>query len=568
MCLGKKDCRSWIGVASLFGVLVVCSAGAPVAIGAVIYVNENQVGGGNDGSSWDDAYSGAFGVQSAILSSSAGDQIWVAAGRYIPAPAGNRFGNFSLRNGVAIFGGFAGDETSADQRDPEVNETILSGDLMDNDNGNLNLNDNSYNVVSGNFTNATAVLDGFTITGGNANHSSNMLLQVGGGMICRDGSSPSIRRCRFTGNRVTFGGGAIYFRSSSPIITDCVFEDNNGGAFGGAFDMFNNCSPILTRCVFRNNVARRAGGVEVFGNCSPTFNDCVFENNTATSNPGIGGGMYVTNGGLTRLNRCVFVGNRALNGGGMYIQGISPIIMNTVFVDNGTNGVAGQGGAILNTSGSNPQLENCLLANNFAGSGGGLQNLVGANPRLTNCTVVNNSATNVGGGMANLNNAPIVRSSIVWANTDSSGSGVDAQIREIGAAATNVTFSIVQGGFAGMGNSGDDPMFLGVDDYRLSSASPGIDAGDPTFVPLPTATDLDGHSRVFCAEIDMGAYEYGIGDGDCDLDIDLVDFGAYLDCVSGPGGGVDAGCDAYDADADGDVDWADIYLIQPTFTLP
>jgi hypothetical protein len=84
----------------------------------------------------------------------------------------DRTATFQLKEGVAVFGGFAGTETARDQRDPAANVTILSGDLNgDDDNSNVIYNeptraDNSYHVVTG-ADNAT--LDGFTITAGNAN---------------------------------------------------------------------------------------------------------------------------------------------------------------------------------------------------------------------------------------------------------------------------------------------------------------------------------------------------------------------------------------------------------------
>ena len=54
--------------------------------------------------------------------------------------------------------------------------------------------------------------------------------------------------------------------------------------------------------------------------------------------------------------------------------------------------------------------------------------------------------------------------------------------------------------------------------------SPCRDAGDQDFVPEPHETDLDGHARLLCGQVDMGAYEFGIGNYDCDEDVDLLDF--------------------------------------------
>ncbi len=87
----------------------------------------------------------------------------------------DRSATFQLKNGVAVYGGFAGTETARNQRNPAANVTILSGDIDNNDSQTPIITDlttvtgnttNSYHVVTG----ATgATLDGFTITAGNAN---------------------------------------------------------------------------------------------------------------------------------------------------------------------------------------------------------------------------------------------------------------------------------------------------------------------------------------------------------------------------------------------------------------
>ena len=103
---------------------------APVRGERVIYVSAHATGA-NDGTCWTDAF---IDLQDGVAAAQPGDEIWVAAGVYKPdRGTGNRLMSFELVSGVGVYGGFSGDETCLDERDPQANPTILSGDLLDND---------------------------------------------------------------------------------------------------------------------------------------------------------------------------------------------------------------------------------------------------------------------------------------------------------------------------------------------------------------------------------------------------------------------------------------------------
>jgi hypothetical protein len=169
------------------------------------YVKSGAMG---DCSSWERACM----LLVALANSLPGDQIWVAAGGYIPtlSPT-DRTATFQLKNGVAVYGGFpASGNPVFDNRNPAVNVTILSGDIDINDvntDGNLIaetsadiVGNNSYHVVTG----ATgATLDGFTVTAGYA--SAAFPNERGGGMY-NGNSSPTVANVTFRGNFASTSG--------------------------------------------------------------------------------------------------------------------------------------------------------------------------------------------------------------------------------------------------------------------------------------------------------------------------------------------------------------------------
>ncbi len=152
--------------------------------------------GANDGSSWNDAFNDLQdALQAAAASGCGAQEIWVAAGTYYPDRGvgqllGDRSSTFQLLDGVAIYGGFDGTELVREDRDVSTNETLLSGDLgVPSD-----PIDDAYHVVSGTGTSVLAILDGFTISFGNAD-----LPSSGGGMITIAGG-PTLRNCTFVDN--------------------------------------------------------------------------------------------------------------------------------------------------------------------------------------------------------------------------------------------------------------------------------------------------------------------------------------------------------------------------------
>ncbi|MCK4659257.1 MAG: hypothetical protein KAV82_07010, partial [Phycisphaerae bacterium] len=417
-----------------------------------------------------------------------------------------------LLDGVALRGGYAGcGEPDPDLWDVDSNATILSGDLSGDDEPDFTNNgENSYHVLTSTDVGSNAVLDGFTITGGNANGPWQDGYREGGGMYNYWDSSPTVTNCTFSGNSADYhGGGMCNDFYSSPTVTNCTFSGNSADDDGGG--MYNyGSSPTVTNCTFSGNSASwRGGGMYNYWS-SPAVTNCIFSGNSADDD---GGGMR-NSGGSPTVTNCTFSGNSADDdGGGMYNYDSSPTVANCTF--NGNS--AGCGGGMSTYYNSSPTVTNCIFSGNSADLGGGMFNGDYSSLTVTNCTFSGNLAGFCGGGMFNGDyNNLTVTNCILWGN-------VPDEIHEISYSEATVTYSDVQGSWLGDGNIDAAPLFVrdpdpgpdghwdGVDDdfgdLRLAGSSPCLDAGtNATEPPLP-ATDLEGNPRIINGIVDMGAYE-------------------------------------------------------------
>lgn len=309
---------------------------ASSAFAAVIYVAPGAVGS-NNGTSWADAYTN---LQTAIAAARFEENnIWVAAGTYKPQTSvlgpvteqiliiDVREYHFSLKNGVGVYGGFAGTENSLAARDVMSNQTVLSGDIgTEND-----TSDNCYHVFyhpAASNLDASAILDGFTITGGNANGT-----DASGGGMYNDTSSPTVTNCTFVENSAATYGGGMYNDAASPVVTNCMFKNNSAATDGGGMLNLAAAAPQVTNTTFTGNTAGSNGGGMLNAFCStPTVTNCTFTGNTAGS-----------------------------SGGGMYNASASTNIVNSIFWNNGTE--------IDDDSGANPTVTYSVIQGGYSGTG-------------------------------------------------------------------------------------------------------------------------------------------------------------------------------------------------------
>lgn len=235
--------KVWTNLLTFILALLLLGGSARTAQAATRYVKADGAGS-RDGTSWIDAYPD---IQTAINAAGAGDQIWVAAGYYN--------GRITLKNGVELYGGFAGNETALSQRNWRTNVTTIDGG---------HFGSTAVVTVPGG---ASARIDGFTITNGGGsingggiycgyesqaficnniiswNHSE----QYGGGIYCDDLSVPVIIGNEIVvntvRNRTLSGGSGIYLSHSHGFIisNNLIFScDFNAVYCYGSGAIFNN----------------------------------------------------------------------------------------------------------------------------------------------------------------------------------------------------------------------------------------------------------------------------------------------------------------------------------------
>jgi hypothetical protein len=325
----NRESRKSMAVGAVVALL---AAGMASTAQAKIWYVWQDATGSNDGGNWTNAFTE---LRSALSAASAGDDIWVAEGRYRQTHPVPRAG-FLLRDDVDLYGGLPAGALSLDDQDPTAYPTYLSGDrgVIDD------ISDNSYTVLIADGVDCT--VDGFIIKRGNSDGGTGPHHSAGGAIWMED-STIRLYDCRVTENNAQTGGG-IYVGSDSHLIARrCKFDANLAATgSGGAVEIAPaQDDGLIPRAVFE---------------C------CKFEENYAHSNGGA-----IDNQAVLSAYSCLFYGNGTWLGDGGAIN-VEPSIYTSLYLANLTvvyNDAGGYGGG-LSAEHADYEVYNSIFWDNLA----------------------------------------------------------------------------------------------------------------------------------------------------------------------------------------------------------
>ena len=445
-------------------------------------------------------------IQQAINLASDGNTIVVAPGRY--------YENIN-------FLGKAVTVRSSNPNDPNIVATTIID-------GNRPADANFASVVTfKNGETTTSVIEGFTITGGTGSWLSvwwqfkgYLWNRCGGGILCSNYSTPTIRKNIITRNLAGEGGGIYCYNHSNAAITDNTISDNNAiinhgfadpnlndsniydHGDGGAIVGFQYCNLTIKNNTIQHNHAYSYGG----GIHLRQWSNGLIENNLITQNSSmLGAGIHITYTSAPIVRKNTITENIAtsLGGGGIYIYYLSnPLVEQNLITQNSSSNGAGIGVYWD----SNPTIRNNIITKNLLGAGIRISGLA---PVITNNTI---SFNRYNGIQYESGASPIITNNIITSNY--SGNGINA----LGTAGT-IKYNDVWGHSAGNysstvgdltgvnGNISADPKFINPDnnDFHLDCNSPCINTADPN--SSTDYNDFDGQNRKMGQFVDIGADE-------------------------------------------------------------
>lgn len=284
-------------------------------------------------------------------------------------------------------------------------------------------------------------------------------------------------------------GGGILCRFSSPTITNNTIWKNWAATDGGGIYSWYSSPTIVGNLITRNSVVEAGGAIYIRYGDSSTV-----KNNIITENSALWGGGIFCRGSRSLISENLVKNNSAIgNGGGVTLISTGrPVIQHNIVSGNSSDN---SGGGIRCSPESNPTIAGNLISGNSAAFQGGGISCDSTEVVLVNNTISENEAQVSGGGISCRTACTVTMANcILWASAAPNDPEIEV---DLGSDLT-VSYSDVQGGWAGEGNIDADPIFMGPEkeDFYLRWRSRCIDTGDPFL------TDPDG------TRSDMGAFYF------------------------------------------------------------
>ncbi len=282
----------------------------------------------------------------------------------------------------------------------------------------------------------TVILGNVTIDGGgriilNANNTDRHFF-AGSGVTFR------LRHITLRDGSSLVGGGAIEASGADVILEDVALLNNYAAVSGGAIYCFDGTLTI-TGAWLEHNAAATGGAIYNDG-CDVGIVGSTFIDNEALDTFGRGGAILALAPGEVRLHDSLVQGNRAPDGGGLFVDsGASAIVVNSRLVDNEGN------------------------------HGGGLEN--SGTVAITHSVIEGNSVTGSGGGVWNLNGGVSLTQTTVRNNTAYEGGGVNSYGSHVEMDGVNIAGNVAMGGHGGGIYHGGGTLFI--DNATLSGNSAG-----------------------------------------------------------------------------------------------
>lgn len=292
-------------IASVLALILAYALFTAGASRAVVYVSKGATGTPIDGSSWSRAFPT---IKQGINTS---NEVWVAAGTYAE--------RVNLNSGTALYGGFAGTETTRGDRNPRTNRTIIDGGA-------------GGSVVTADGLTYGVVLDGFTIRNGSA--------VSGAGVYLRNCPSSTIANCIITANTATTTGGGMYAVDSNATLVNNRIVGNTSSWEGGGFTSSGGAYVIADNVIAHNH----AGFVAALGTRGGTL---TVTNNTLVDNSGRG--TVDMMGGTVTLANNIIAGSTY----GVSNENATVTMRNNCFYGNLVNYSNSLGAPLTNPVGSN-----------------------------------------------------------------------------------------------------------------------------------------------------------------------------------------------------------------------